>query len=192
VWPPLERARKLYDEAFRLDPAAHWAAVQYISLSVVMRHNSRVTPGADAADREVGKLWTLAEVQSLRDLSSTTTVTDRPRRDDYARHAWALGNLIELYLLAPVIDEVKQAYQPPRPERPEPDWRALATQYAKELAKMAQPGAFEIFSTRRQIVRYLDLYVELCPSDALEAAVAIAEQVASLLPAELPEDISRG
>jgi hypothetical protein len=179
VWPPLERARKLYDEAFGLDPASHWAAVQYISLSIVMRHAGRPTPGADAADREVGKLWTLAEVQSLRDLSSV----------DYARHAWALGNLIELYLLAPVIDEVKQAYQPPRPQ---PDWRALATQYAKELAKMARPGAFEIFSTRRQIVRYLDLYVELCPSGALEAAVAIAEQVASLLPAELPEDISRG
>jgi hypothetical protein len=141
-----------------------------------MRHGGRPTPGVDAADREVGKLWTLAEVQSLRDLSSV----------DYARHAWALGNLIELYLLAPAIDEVMQACQPPRPQ---PDWRALATQYAKELAKMTRPGAFEIFSTRRQIVRYLDLYGELSP--ALEAAVVIAEQVANLLPAELPEDISR-
>jgi glucosamine--fructose-6-phosphate aminotransferase (isomerizing) len=106
---------------------------------------------------------------SLRDLSS----------DDYARRAWALGNLIELYLLAPVTDELNQAHGQPGPP---PDWNALATQYAKELAKMARPGAFEIFSTRRQIVRYLDLYVELCPSGALEAAVAIAEQVARLLP----------
>jgi hypothetical protein len=176
VWPPLERARKLYDEAFGLDPAAHWAAVQYISLSIVMRHGGRPTPGADATDREVGKLWTLAEVQSLRDLSSV----------DYARHAWALGNLIELYLLAPAIDEVRQACRPPTPQ---PDWQALATQYAKELAKMTRPGAFEIFSTRRQIVRYLDLYGELSPP--LEAAVAIAEHVANLLPEELPEDISR-
>src|SRR5262249_22839806 len=92
VWPPLERARKLYDEAFSLDPAGHWAVVQYISLSVVMRHAGRLAPGSDAADREIGKLWTLAEVQSLHDLSS----------DEYKRHAWALGNLIELYLLAPV------------------------------------------------------------------------------------------
>jgi hypothetical protein len=179
VWPPLERAGKLYDEAFSLDAAAYWAVVQYISLSVVMRHGGRQPQGADAADAEIGKLWALAEVQSLRDVSSV----------DYTRHTWALGNLIELYLLASVIDEVKQAQaQPASP----PDWLALATRYAKELAKMAQPSAFEIFSTRRQIVRYLDLYVELCPSGALEAAVAIAEQVARLLPARLPEDISRG
>ena len=158
-------------------PLRHWAVVQYISLSVVMRHGGRLTQGADAANGEIGKLWALAEVQSLRDLSSV----------DYARRAWALGNLIELYLLAPVINEVKQAHQHPGPP---PDWRALATHHAKELAKMARPGAFEIFSTRRQIVRYLDLYVELCPSGALEAAVAIAEQVATLLPAQLPEDIS--
>jgi hypothetical protein len=38
VWPPLERARKLYDDAFGFNAAAYWAVVQYISLSVVMRH----------------------------------------------------------------------------------------------------------------------------------------------------------
>ena len=179
VWPLLERARKLYDEAFGLDAAAHWAVVQYISLSVVIRHASRLTQGDDAANGEIGKLWSLAEVQSLRELSSF----------DYARRAWALGNLIELYLLAPVINEVKQAREHPGPP---PNWSMLATQHAKELAKMARPGAFEIFSTRRQIVRYLDLYVELCPSGALEVAVAIAEQVARLLPAQLPDDILPG
>jgi hypothetical protein len=63
-----------------------------MSLSVVMRHAGRLTQGADAANGEIDKLWVLAEVQSLRELSSF----------DYARRAWALGNLIELYLLAPV------------------------------------------------------------------------------------------
>jgi hypothetical protein len=178
VWPPLERARKFYDEAFGLDAAGHWAVVQYISLSAVMRHADRLTHGADAADGEIGKLWGLAEVQSLRDLSSV----------DYARHAWALGNLIELYLLAPVLDELKG---PPEHVVPPLEWGALAVRYAKELVKMARPGTFEVFSTRRQIVRYLDFYVELCPSGKLESAVAIAEQVAHLLPAQMPEDISR-
>ena len=102
------------------------------------------------------------------------------------RRAWALGNLIELYLLVPTIDEVKQAYEHPG----SPNWGARATQYAKDLAKMARPGTFEIFSTRRQIVRYLDLYAELYPSGALEAAVGIAEQVVRLLPAQVPDDIS--
>jgi hypothetical protein len=144
-----------------------------------MRHGGRLTLDDDVAEADIGKLRALAEVQSQRDLSS----------DDYMRRAWALGNLIELYLLAPAIDEVKQAHEHPGPP---PDRSARAMQYAKDLAKMARPGAFEIFSTRRQIVRYLDLYVELCPSGALEAAVAIADQVARLLPAQLPEDISRG
>ncbi|UQD98222.1 CHAT domain-containing protein [Bradyrhizobium japonicum] len=176
VWPPLERARKLYDNAFGFNAAAYWAVVQYISLSVVMRHGGRLTQDADAPNEEIGKLWALAEVQSLRELSSL----------DYERRAWALGNLIELYILAPVMNEVVQARANPGPP---PDWRALATQYAKDLAKMAQPGTFEVFSTRRQIVRYLDLYAELCPSGALEAAVAIAEEVVRLLPAQLPEDV---
>ena len=189
VWPPLERARKLYDEAFSLDATGHWAVVQYISLSVVMRHGGRPTPELDGADGEIGKLWALAEVQSLRDLASVVQSLRDLASVKYARRAWALGNLIELYLLAPVIAEVNLAQADPA--RP-PDWTQLATRYAKELAKMARPGPFEIFSTRRQIVRYLDFYVELCPSGALEAAVAIAEQVARLLPAELPEEISRG
>jgi hypothetical protein len=179
VWPPLERARKFYDEAFGLDAAGHWGVVQYISLSAVMRHAGRLTQSADAADGEIGKLWGLAEIQSLRDLSSV----------DYARHAWALGNLIELYLLAPVLEEVKG---PQEHVAPPPEWGALAARYAKELAKMVRPGTFEVFSTRRQIVRYLDFYVELCPSGTLESAVTIAEQVARLLSAQLPEDISRG
>jgi hypothetical protein len=177
VWPPLERARELYDEAFGLDAAALWALVQYISLTVVMRHGGRPTLDADVADGKIGKLWALAEVQSLRERSSV----------DYKRRTWALGNLIELYLLAPVIEEVKKTHEHPGPM---PNWEALATQYTKELANMAPPGGFEIFSTRRQIVRYLDLYVELCPSGALEAAVAIAEQVARLLPDQVPEDVS--
>lgn len=174
VWPPLERARKLYDEAFHLDAAFYWAVVQYISLSVVMRHGGRLMQGADPANGEIGQLWALAEVQSLRQLSSF----------DYSRRAEALRSLIELYLLAPVINEVKEAREHPGPP---PDWGALATNKAKELAKMARPGGFDIFFTRRQIDRYLALYGELCPS--LEEAVAIAEQVARLLPAQLPQHI---
>ena len=179
VWPPLERARVLYDEAFAKDPFGHWAVVQYLSLTLVLRHAGRLTQELPLLESPIGKLWALAEVQSLRDLSSS----------DYARRAWALGNLIELYMLAPVTNEVLDMHATLVPP---PDWSALAEHYARELVKMARPGAFEIFSTRRQIVRYLDLYVELCPSGALESAVDIAERVAGLLPAQVPEDISRG
>jgi hypothetical protein len=178
VWPLLDRARKLYDEAFGLDATAHWAVVQFISLHVVMWHGGHRTQSVQAANANIAKLWALAEVQSLRDVSSL----------DYDRHVWALGNLIELYLLAPVIPEVVQAHAQ-RGRRPK--WEALAMQRAAELAQMARPGAFEIFSTRRQIVRYLDFYVELC-EPSLEDAVSIAAKVAELLPAQVPEDGSPG
>lgn len=179
VWPPLERARALYDEAFAKDPSGHWAVVQYLSLTLVLRHAGRLPLEAPSVESPIGKLWALAEVQSQRDLSSS----------DYARRVWALGNLVELYMLAPVTREVLDAHALVVPP---PDWPALAERHARELARMAQPGAFEIYSTRRQIVRYLDLYVELCPSGALESAVDIAEHVAVLLPAQVPEDYSRG
>lgn len=178
VWPLLERARLLYDQAFSLDPAGHWAVVQYLSLTLVLRHAGRPQSCGQAveAQEHLGKLWALAEVQSLRDLSS----------DGHTQRAWALGNLIELYMLAPVTQEVltMHAGQPLPPDH----WSALALRYAKDLARMARPGAFEVFSTRRQVLRYLDLYMELCPPGVLEAAVKIAVEVAGVLPGQLPDD----
>ncbi len=178
VWPALERARLSYDEAFVLDPGAYWAVVQYLSLTIVIRHGGRLPP-LPPSESSVGKLWALAEVQSLRDAAS----------DDYTRRAWAFGNLIELYMLAPVIPEVLSAHAMLAPP---PDWPELAERCARQLAQLARPGNFEIFSTRRQIVRYVDLYAELCRSADLEPAVVIAERVAELLPAEVPEEIARG
>src|SRR5574338_864401 len=141
-----------------------------------MRHGERKTQDADPLSREIGKLWSLAEVQSQRDLSAS----------DYARRAWALGNLIELYLLAPAIDEVSKLYA----NSPESlNWGSRAVHYARELAKITMPKAFEVFSTRRQIVRYLDLYIELAPGK-MEQVADIAEQIVNLLPAQPPEDVS--
>jgi len=166
VWPLLERARRFYDEAFGLDPGSHWAAVQYISLSVVLRGAGRLPPGDESPSRDLGKLWALSEVQSLRDLSG----------DNLERRAWALGNLIELYLLAPVIPAVAVSH----PQMTLLNWGEQAVHYAKQLVDMADPGAFEVFSTRRQILRYLDLYVELCPS--LELLVPAAKNIVLQLP----------
>ncbi len=172
AWPLLLRAHKLYDEAFDLDAGAHWAMVQYISLSVVMRY---AWPKSEK--EEIGKLWTLAEVHSLRDLPSV----------DYARRAWALGNLIELYLLAPAIYELKHVKKHSASPK---NWSVLASQYAKELAKMARPGAFEIFSTRRQIERYLVFYPKLATLPPVLRN--IASEVLALLPTRQLEEILQG
>ena len=71
------------------------------------------------------------------------------------------------------------------------DWRSKALHHARELAALAQPKAFEIFSTRRQVVRYLDLYGELGKADLAES-VEIAVKVIDLLPEEPPEDTAPG
>lgn len=174
VWPPLERARRFYDEAFGLDSGSYWAAVQYISLSVVLRGAGRLPPGDESPSRDIGKLWALSEVQSLRDLSG----------DNLERRAWALGNLIELYLLAPVIPAVAVSHPGMTPLT----WGEKAVSYAKDLVDMAEPGAFEVFSTRRQILRYLDLYIELW--SGLEVLMPAAEAIVKQLPPP-PRDLER-
>jgi hypothetical protein len=178
VWPLLARARMLYDEAFSLNPAEYWVVVQYLSLTLVLRHAGRPQPCGRAVEAQahLGKLWALAEVQSLRDLSG----------DGHAQRAWALGNLIELYMLAPVTKEVLKMHA--GQSLPQGHWLALALRYARDLARMARPGAFEVFSTRRQVLRYLDLYMELCPPGVLEEAVKIAVEVAGVLPGQLLDD----
>lgn len=163
VWPPLARARSRYDEAFSLDPAGHWAVVQFLSLTVLMRQCGQPEVGKDLEGRDPQKLWMLAEVQSQRDRLS----------GDATKRAWALGNLVELYLMQPLVWN----------EDPAADtgWSRRAIDAARELAAMTGEAAFEIFSTRRQIVRYLDLYMDLCP--LLETLEGTAKTIVDVLPA---------
>jgi hypothetical protein len=144
----LEEARKLYKEAFDADPSQDWCLVQMLSLTAVLR-------GGPAVDRD---LWELARIRSEQEL----------RVEDRRRRAWALGNLIELYLLSLLL------------ENPPAETRRLAHQYARDLLEL-MGDSFEVHSTRRQLLRYCEFFRSDQPG--WEEVVRLAMDLAGSLPA---------
>ena len=110
-------------------------------------------------------------MQALHDLSAPQP----------SQRSWALGNLIELYLLAPTIAGL--------PKRG-PAWHKQAAGMARSLAEGAQEGAFEVFATRRQVQRYLDWYARLGADSAISSLpkglLDAADAVLAALPLETP------
>jgi hypothetical protein len=159
----LERARNYYWDAFLANRANHWAIVQFMSLTIVLQKMGRLSPTA-GGEQTPSKLWALAETQSLTDLQS----------DQKLSRAWAMGNLLELYLLAPLIDGIRE-------RDPIENFSARARRYASELVGEAGPASFAVFSTRRQVARYLEWYDQLTHG-SLAPIHGIAEAVFDLLP----------
>ena len=179
MWAGLARARQLYFDHYALGRSPY-AAIQYLSLRAVLQHAGRDAAGAaacgaasaagaaDQPGRAADKLWDLAEVQAQLDLQGT----------DSQSQVWALGNLIELYLLAPTIPGVASRG---------PNWPALAEAHTQRLLATCPNGAFELFSTRRQVKRYTDWYARLAhPDRPWDAQVlAAAARIVALLPSEV-------
>jgi hypothetical protein len=168
----LERARDHYWQSFLLDRDCSWAIVQYLSLDLVIR---RWAQGAAAVtqppERDPVALWRLALILSIQDWSSK----------DPTKVEWALGNLIELYVLArfPELPDVAAPADP----------RETASDYARELVAKAGADSFAVYSTRRQMLRYADWYVQLVGQDeALDKVAHLAEVVLGALPETANED----
>ncbi len=172
MWSALARARQQYFGCQQAEPTSYWTT-QYLSLQTVLRLAGRDAPRglqAGGPQAECG-LWQLAEGLALHDLNGG----DPPVR------IWALGNLIELYLLAPAI-----AGLPPR----DAGWRALAVDHAEQLLSAAAERPFEVFSTRRQVQRYRGWYAALAADGQSWPAelLASAADIAALLPSQpLPD-----
>jgi hypothetical protein len=131
--------------------------VQYISLDVLLR-NLRVPDPDMRIERheehnQPDQLWTMAHVTSLNDL----------RSKDEMRIRWALSNLIELYLISPLVGS-----QSPLAA----DYPGRAVQRAQDLIDRAGPDAFEVYSTRRQLLRYDDWYWEIANIEALSGTLS--------------------
>ena len=93
----LRQARDHYWDSFLRKKSSSWAAVQYLSLTLIIQKSSLYAPESrDNGDREEKNpeaLWSLAHLLALCDLNST----------NQEHRTWGLGNLIELYLLALII-----------------------------------------------------------------------------------------
>lgn len=156
----LELARDHYWDAFQQDRANYWSAIQFLSLTVILQICGRSAVTAASKDESIMALWTLAEIQSLEDM----------QRGDLNDRVWALGNLIELYLLAPLI-----------PRGTKIDVSASLEDRARELASMARQHPFGVFSTRRQVTRYIEWYDALT-GRKLGPVIESAQQILKLIP----------
>lgn len=167
----ISRARDYYWEAFLTNRDIYWSIVQYLSLTVILEKTGRLPQPVGNAKDITAALWVMTEMQSIYDLQS----------DDRHVRVWALGNLVELYILAPLIDNIAVQH----------DVQGLinkASARAKELVAVADDAyPFGIFSTRRQVARYLEWYNELCkdplaPIFPLAPIIPIAEGAFEQLP----------
>lgn len=136
----LEQSRDDYYACFRERRDTSWAIVQYLCLALVLELPAG--GGDDPASglppprhAELNRLWTLAWALSLEDLDETGN-----------RAGWALGNLVELPLLALLLHR--------SPEAGARSWDEEAAWWVDELLRRVDVFPFQIYSTRRQVERY--------------------------------------
>ena len=170
MWAALARARGLYFKCYERERLPYWTT-QYLSLTLVLGASGQLAADAAAPGRDLAALWNLAEVQALHDLGAPQA----------SQRNWALGNLIELYVLAPSIAGL--------PKR-KLAWHDQAASMARSLATGAEEGAFEVFATRRQVQRYLDWFARLGADSAVstlpKGLLDGANAVLAALPVETP------
>jgi hypothetical protein len=168
----LRQARSHYWDAFVLDRDKSWAVVQYLSLTLVMKRPKAADPQlllpaemeAGQVEKDPAALWSLSHLLSLYDL----------RSKDRDRAVWAHGNLIELYLLHAIIAPPA----PPLTVDPANEARRLTD----ALIELAGRDSFEVYSTRRQIYRYVQWFNDVFD---LTPIVGLAGEIFE----KFPEDV---
>lgn len=182
----LQKARDYYWDSFMQSRTDSWAVVQYLSLTLVMRKShkdydfpiKRNAPvAADELEKTSGSrkesvqkdpeaLWSLAHLLSLYDLNN---------KEPKSR-AWAYGNLIELYLISMIMD-LEQV--------PEEEAKRSALAYTDALVDTAGRDSFEVYSTRRQILRYLEWFSKI--AEINKPALGLAAAIFVRFPKEVEE-----
>jgi hypothetical protein len=133
----------------------------------------------EAAQAQLGNHWVVVQYLSLCRLLGMTAPAgwfelaersaaldwENPEQEEASVRIWAAGSLMELAILNESSD---QAFG-----RTHVDW-------AGEVAALAEPGSFEVFSTRRQLQRYTekafkDLANETIRKRAAEALARLPE-----------------
>jgi hypothetical protein len=141
----LERSRALYWEAYQLRRSNAWELVQYLSLTLLLQ---TLNPDRTlVSDEQLRAFWVAAEMQAIAD----SEVQDTDAR------CWAQSDLAELYLLAPIVAGVPALH-------PGVDFGAKASEAVKKLVELADASSFMVFSTRRQVLRYLDWFASMAPA----------------------------
>lgn len=170
----LQQSRRFYEEAMKCDLGRHWAAVQYLGLTHVLEAAGRLEN--DLSQEMWDELWTAAKVASEIDLAKYDAA-DAERNDTKAL-AWGHGSLAELYFL--------RALRPPAlPGVVDLEAAELAKEHVRRLVSVVPPDAFEIYSTRRQFLRYEHWWGQLPtrpPAAGIVVPAGLAVEIVSLFP----------
>lgn len=169
----LHKAKDYYWQASQKQGDQGWVLVQYLSLAVILKSKRPIegmTDQSSAAEfpelmeDSLEDLWTFARIFSRKQLRSS----------DSSGAVWALGNLIELHLLAQVLKSEKLPQDPI-------GFQDTALRYTDELLARVERTSFEIQSTRQQIKRYITWYSEIADIPKL---VESAKQIYQRFPSE--------
>ena len=161
----LNAARRYYWDAFSKDKSNSWAVVQYLSLTFLLQRANDPEAAQQRPEQKPEDLCTVGQVLSLSDYLS----------EDATRKAWALGNPIELCLLRILLEKRKEQ-RGINDENKEREKEQI-TRYARDLVAVSGRDSFEVYSTRRQIVRYLEWFNELAQLDLVSGLRACRDGV---------------
>jgi CHAT domain len=160
----LRRARQHYWKAFLLDRSSTWAAVQHLSLTLLMKRTRDADlfslPATDCPlseeqpETDVGVLWSLCRLLSCQDI----------RTDNRQVRVWAHTNLAELYLLSLLMEEGGG-----RPSRE--DARCWSIRQTDYLIETDGGDSFDVYSAWRQMRRYQQWFNVIAELDRVEPLV---------------------
>jgi hypothetical protein len=105
--------------------------------------------------------WELARILSKQELKSA----------ERRRVAWANANLMELYLIASKTKDLKIPADEPKRQ---------TARYTQEFIQATDDDVIELYSTRRQLLRYSGFFIEVNPG--LRRIAEQATKLAKLLP----------
>ncbi|MBA2676055.1 CHAT domain-containing protein [Ramlibacter sp.] len=177
----LERSRDFYWDCFAERRDATWALVQSLALSLLLELKE---PGDDmpgglehGRHAELRQLWRLAHAQSL-------AVVDGTGEDA----GWALGNLVELSLLAMLLDIGWADAYPDRDAGAPPvdGWLGEARFWVDQLLQREDMFPNQPYSTFRQLQRY-ELWFGYVNARFVQVGEDVARVLAKLFPARLSQ-----
>jgi hypothetical protein len=156
----LASAQEHYWNAFLIDRSSSWPIVQYLSLRQVLRNKNLEPnePGRPEKGQEsnLGLAHALAGYE-LRSPSPQIRI-------------WAHASLMEIYLLSLAL-------------KPFPNAEENALRHATELIDLAGRDSFDVYSSRRQILRYCEWFPEISTLSAKQG------NLARTISKRFPEDV---
>jgi hypothetical protein len=151
-------SRNFYEKTFQRDRSQVWALVQVLALNAVLRRWHQAESRPPEARWELARRFSDEEVYL----------------GNADRLSWANANLMELYVLAPLIPTLNIGIEEARRE---------AERYARNFVSVTEAKSINLHSTRRQMERYRPFFADV--NDAMKVAADIADAVLAILPRSL-------